>query len=589
MTLFGVDTFSEVWCCDFEFQQPDGERPRPFLMCAHELRTGFRFHLWMDELTDLSESPISNADDALFVAYFASAELGSYRSLGWSLPSRILDLYVEFRCITSGLPLVRGAGLVGAMSYFGIGSIDLEEKDHMRELAMRGGPYTGAERRALIDYCFSDVDALAKLLPAMLPKIDVPRALLRGRYMGAVARMERTGVPIDVERFEALQANWGNMQGDLIAEIDANYGVYEGHTFKRDRFAQYLVDRDIPWPRLASGALDLSDGTFRQMSKTHSELAPLRELRYSLSQLRLNELAVGADGRNRCLISPFGSTTGRNTPSSKRFIFGPSVWLRGLIKPGPGRAVAYIDYEQQEFGIAAALSGDKNMKVAYRTGDPYLSFAKQVGAVPEDATKQSHTNQREQFKQCVLAVQYGMSERGLAQRIGCAVCDARELLRLHNQTYSRFWQWSEASLNHAMLLGSLHTVFGWQVHVGTNANPRSLMNFPMQANGAEMLRLACCLLTERGIRVCAPIHDAVLIEADIDDIDNTVARAQNAMREASETVLDGFPLRTDVHVVRYPDRYMDKRGQRMWDTVMEILGRQTCCATTHPTCGVGAT
>jgi len=238
--------------------------------------------------------------------------------------------------------------------------------------------------------------------------------------------------------------------------------------------------------------------------------------------------------------------------------------------------VAYIDYEQQEFGIAAALSGDKNMKVAYRTGDPYLSFAKQVGAVPEHATKQSHAGQREQFKQCVLAVQYGMGEQGLAQRIGCPVCDARELLRLHNQTYSRFWQWSEASLNHAMLLGSLHTVFGWQVHVGTNANPRSLMNFPMQANGAEMLRLACCLATERGIDVCAPIHDALLVEGTVEGIEGIVLAAQDAMREASRAVLDGFELRSDASIIRWPDRYGDERGRAMWDTVNRLLVKQTC-------------
>src|SRR5262249_59241758 len=40
--------------------------------------------------------------------------------------------------------------------------------------------------------------------------------------------------------------------------------------------------------------------------------------------------------------------------------------------------------------------------------------------------------------------------------------------------------------------------FGWKVHVGPKANARSLANFPMQGNGAEMLRLACCLATERG-------------------------------------------------------------------------------------------
>jgi len=61
-----------------------------------------------------------------------------------------------------------------------------------------------------------------------------------------------------------------------------------------------------------------------------------------------------------------------------------------LIKPPPGHGVAYIDWQQQEFGIAAALSGDPLMMDAYRSGDPYLAFAKQAGATPADATKATH-------------------------------------------------------------------------------------------------------------------------------------------------------------------------------------------------------
>lgn len=93
----------------------------------------------------------------------------------------------------------------------------------------------------------------------------------------------------------------------------------------------------------------------------------------------------------------------------------------------------------------------------------------------------------------------------------------------------------------------------------------------MQANGAEILRLACCLATERGIRVCAPVHDALLIEAPADRIDEEVRSCQEAMREASEIVLSGFPLRTDAYIVRYPDRYIDERGVDMWDMVMELI------------------
>src|SRR5262249_31832041 len=184
------------------------------------------------------------------------------------------------------------------------------------------------------------------------------------------------------------------------------------------------------------------------------------ELRSSLSELRLNDLSVGQDHRNRVILSTFRSRTGRNQPSNTKFIFGTSVWLRGLIKPPPGYGVAYIDWKQQEFGIAASLSGDKTMQAAYLSGDPYLAFAKQARAVPQDATKETHSSQRELFKQCVLAVQYGMESRSLAMRIAQPEIVARELLRAYRQTYRVGWTWSDAAVDTAMLTGSLHTRYG---------------------------------------------------------------------------------------------------------------------------------
>jgi DNA polymerase I len=568
--------FREVWLCDFEFSAPAGERPTPLCMVAREHRTGRTLRLWRDDLARLSRPPFGIGPDALFVAYYASAELGCLLALDWPAPAHILDLFAEFRCLTSGLTVPCGNGLLGALSWHGLGGLAAVEKDTMRQLALRGEPYTPDERRALLEYCESDVDALTRLLPAMLPRIDLPRALLRGRYMAAAARMEWTGIPIDAGALDTLRANWIAIQNRLIDRIDAGRGIYSGRSFKAERFGAWLIEQGIPWPRLASGALDLSDDAFHEMGRAYPDkVSPIRELRHGLSQLRLEELAIGADCRSRCLLSAFGSKTGRNQPSNSRFIFGPSTWLRGLIRPEAGRAVAYIDFEQQEFGIAAALSRDPAMIDAYRSGDPYLAFAKQAGAVPLDGTKETHKAERERFKVLSLAVQYGMGGDSLARRLDEAPARGRELIDLHKRTYPRYWQWSDAVEMTAMLAGRLQAAFGWTVHVGPNANPRSLRNFPLQANGAEMLRLACILATEGGIHVCAPVHDALLIEAPADGIAEAVAATQAAMREASELVLPGFPLRTDTRIVGYPDRYSDPRGEQFWATVWELIGEST--------------
>ena len=344
------------------------------------------------------------------MAYYASAEIGCFLALGWPVPPRILDLYTEFRNATNGLSLPGGRGYLSALAEHGIASITKEQKTAERDLVIGGGPWSPTERRRILDYCQTDVDPLGALLERMLPGIrsrpnGLGQALLRGRYMAAVARMERTGVPIDFDMLQRLRWNWGRIKADLVAAIDKDYGVYEGTTFKSGLFAGYLVDNGIAWPRTESGRLALDRDTFRDMAKLHPQLEPLKELRHALSELRLEKLAVGLDDRNRTLLSPFGASSGRNTPSANKFIFGPSVWLRGLIKPAEGRALAYIDWKSQEIYIAAQLSGDPALLDAVLSGDPYLAFAKMAGLAPADATKQSHKAIRDMCKTCVLGHQ----------------------------------------------------------------------------------------------------------------------------------------------------------------------------------------
>ena len=572
--------FNEIWAADFEFVANSGERPIPVCMVARELRTGRQLRLWADQFGP--RPPFNIGADALFVAYFASAEFSCFRVLNWPMPARILDIYVEYRNSTNTLQQ-KGtkpveSSLLAALAAHGVDSIGAIEKMGMRDLILRGGPWSNDERAAILDYCESDVAALARLLPAMLPRIDMPRALLRGRYMAAVASIEHNGVPIDVPALHRLRAHWDDIRGELIRAIDADYHVFDGLSFKQDWFADYLIRTGLPWSRLDNGKLDLSDDAFRQAARTYPQIAPLRELRSALSEMRLNDLAVGRDGRNRCLLSPFRARTSRNQPSNSKFVFGPSVWLRSLIRPPEGYGVAYIDWEQQELGIAAALSGDGNMLGAYQSGDPYLAFAKQAGAVPADATKQSHAAERELFKVCALAVQYGMGEHGLALRLGQPPVVARDLLRAHAETYRQFWRWSDRVVDRAIVSGNVYSAFGWTLHRGVGANPRAVRNFPMQCNGAEMMRLASCLATERGIELVAPVHDAVMICAPLDRLQRDVAATQLAMAEASRTVLAGFELRSEAKITRYPDRYVDTRGKQMWTTVTRII-QETGCKT----------
>ena len=234
----GLSAFREIVLADFEFTSLPGERPVPIGLVAHELRSGRRFRIFRGQFG--STPPYATGTVVLFVAYYASAELGCYRALGWPMPERILDLFAEFRDHTNGLPTAAGASLFGALTHFGLDVAGADEKREMQQ-AIGAGRWEGRfEPSAILDYCEQDVLALKRLLLAMLPKIDLPRALLRGRYMAAAAAMEHAGVPIDTEMLALLRQGWTNIQYQLIAAIDRDYGAFEGRTFKLERFAGYL-------------------------------------------------------------------------------------------------------------------------------------------------------------------------------------------------------------------------------------------------------------------------------------------------------------------------------------------------------------
>jgi DNA polymerase-1 len=168
--------------------------------------------------------------------------------------------------------------------------------------------------------------ALARLLPAMEPELDLSRAVAcRGRYMGAVARMKWAGVPIDMETISRLRAGWTSNQDRLIQEVDSRFGMFDGRTFKAERWSSWLARRGLPRPRLESGELALDDDSFREMARAYPDVALMQELRVSLSQLRLADLAVGADGRSGRLLSPFRAKTGRNQPSKSLDCVGLSA------------------------------------------------------------------------------------------------------------------------------------------------------------------------------------------------------------------------------------------------------------------------
>jgi DNA polymerase-1 len=360
--------FREIWVIDFEYYPgrglanggKEGDVVTPLCLVAIEMRSGRIVRLWQDEFGRFPPYPLDS--DALIVSHMLTAELGCHIVLKWGQPASALDTYIEFRhYMNDGSAETREKGfygLAGALRYFLDDDVDTAHKQEMRDRILQGPPFTRAERAAILEYCEDDVRALARLLAHIAPTIrSLPHALARSRFTWALAQQERRGVPVD-PFVHQVRERWDDMQLALVAKLD-KFGVYEiedGKPHWREaRFIDVVRENGWTWLTLPSGALDQTDQAFRDMEGLYPQVGTTRELRYSLSKLKLNSLAIGNDGRNRALLGPYGTKTARNAPSNSKFIFGPAKWIRFLIKPPPGRVLIHRDYKQQEPRIAAFL------------------------------------------------------------------------------------------------------------------------------------------------------------------------------------------------------------------------------------------
>jgi DNA polymerase I len=253
--------YTRVIACDFEYKSEPGDRPDVHCMVAQDLISGQVWRLWRNEMGVLPPFPTDAS--TLFCAYYNGAEFNAFRTLGWPLPERSIDLCAEFKALTNGVAMPNGRGLLGALLYFGLPHMDAIEMKAMQDLAMRGGPYTEPEKRALVDYCAEDVAAVARLFEPLVTRTlaqgtDLNRTwaqmLVRGAYMAALSGVEHRGIPLDAPLLDRLRSNWAAILTELIHRTDTENDSFRYHLSER-----YLATRGQSWSRTRSGRLQLDD------------------------------------------------------------------------------------------------------------------------------------------------------------------------------------------------------------------------------------------------------------------------------------------------------------------------------------------
>jgi DNA polymerase I-like protein with 3'-5' exonuclease and polymerase domains len=170
-----------------------------------------------------------------------------------------------------------------------------------------------------------------------------------------------------------------------------------------------------------------------------------------------------------------------------------------------------------------------------------------------------------------LAIQYGQGARALSLRTGLPLFQAYEILARLKAQYRVYEAFAKSVLDHAGLKLEIGTPFGWYMQCPPGINPRTVRNFPMQSTASEIMHVAVVLAERRGIPIVATVHDAMMAECDLNQIDDVSTALDRVMRDASCVVLRGYELPTDKQIVRPGERFFDKNGAEMWGTVSNVL------------------
>jgi DNA polymerase I len=588
--------FTTIVVGDFEYEIDDNGLPNVLCMVAYVLDERLQHvrtvRLWRGESG--RAPPFNTGPDALFVAYSAWAEMTCFMTLGWRFPVHIFDLHTAYLAASNILPphdpdevrkKPRKRLSDACRAYDIAGWEEIDKEAIARDIGE--GRWRDYGRTAVFDYCEADVRASTLLLRAQLcgrpglPAAPVEKVLHWSNYSAkAIAQIQARGMPIDVPLWNLVQENKAVVIGELLRQFDPSYGSEDNPIYTAEgewsyaRFEHWLVNTGVvAWPRLESGQLDVDGDAFRLMYHVPG-IEGLHALRDSLGVIVRAKLPIGTDGRNRSSLFPFGTATGRNAHSKS--LYNAHASMRSFMVFPRDTIGVYLDWRTQEVGIAAALSGDEGLMRDYQTGDVYYALAKLCGLAndPDQRRwKRENPDVRQRMKSLQLAVNYGMGVPSLAKGLDRHPLIASSIIERHRQTYPRFWQWRADMVQTAMLERRIESVFGWPLYITTSPNQRTLYNFPCQAGGAEMLRLAAWRMCEAGIIPCMLIHDGILLEAPNKE---EIAHAMEIMKAAGRDVCNGLEIGVDVdQLLENGARYQDKRpvAKAMWDTMMRTLAR----------------
>ena len=421
-------------------------------------------------------------------------------------------------------------------------------------------------------YAGEDADAAWRLDAILGPRVreeglwdlyaDLERPLIP-----VLARMEATGIAVDVPRLRQLSAEFAERLEAIKAEIYRHAGR-EFNIGSAPQLRQVLFDelKLKPTKKTPGGEPSTDAEVLEALSNEH----PLPRLIVQHRQLdklkgtyldALPEL-VHPDGRIHASFNQVVAVTGRLSSSDPNLQNIPvrtedGRQIRQAFVPGePGWSLLTADYSQIELRILAHDSKDPELVRAFAEDrDIHNVVASQIFGVPEaEVTK----DQRRMAKTVNFGVIYGLSAFGLAGRLGISQADASTFIDAYFRQYEGVDRFITRTLEQAKVAGRVETILGRRRAINgiknttgrvRNLAERTAVNTVIQGSAADLIKRAMLDVDRRlrdggfRARMLLQIHDELVFEAPPDELPELASLVREAMTHA--LTLD-VPLQVDL-------------------------------------------
>lgn len=378
--------------------------------------------------------------------------------------------------------------------------------------------------------------------------------------------MEKEGILVKAEELKI----YGEQLQVRIEELEKKIYEQAGETFNINSPKQLGVilfeKMGMPGGKKTKTGYSTAADVLDKLAPEYPFVADILEYRQltKLKSTYADGLAayIEEDGRIRSTFNQTITATGRISSTEPNLQNIPvrmelGRMIRKVFVPKPGFVFLDADYSQIELRVLAHLSGDEMLIQAYREAqDIHRITASQVFHIPFDEVTPL---QRRNAKAVNFGIVYGISSFGLSQDLSITRKEAAQYIEQYFATYPKIKSYLDGEVDKAKNDGYITTMFGRRRPVpelkSSNFMQRSFgervaMNSPIQGTAADIIKIAMVrvnrALREANLksRLILQVHDELLIETAIDELEVVSDILEREMRQAADLAV---PLEVDMH------------------------------------------